>query len=253
MTRVERIGQATLICGDCRDVLPTLDRGSIDLCLTDPPYGVTSLPWDKPVRGWAALVLPLLALPGSLWCFGSLRFFLAEHAEFDGWTLAQDVIWAKHNGSNFHADRFRRVHEIVAHFYPASVPWAEISKDPQFTHDATARTVMRKKRPTHTGHIEASHYTSEDGGPRLVRSVIEVRSCHGHAEHPTQKPRAILAPLIAYSCPPGGMVLDQFMGSGSTGLEALASGRRFIGIEANAAHFETALRRFGQNLFAGAA
>ena len=65
----------------------------------------------------------------------------------------------------------------------------------------------------HMGHIEAGSYTSEDGGPRLMRSVIEENNCHGCAVHPTQKPVNLLMPLIKYSCPPGGTVLDLFAGS----------------------------------------
>src|SRR3546814_5592817 len=58
--------------------------------------------------------------------------------------------------------------------------------------DAVAKQVRRKTRPTHTGDIDLGAYRSEDGGPRLQRSVIDVRSCHGHAEHPTQKPLGII-------------------------------------------------------------
>jgi site-specific DNA-methyltransferase (adenine-specific) len=67
---------------------------------------------------------------------------------------------------DFHADRFKRVHELVAQFYRADVPWSAVYNDVQTSPDATARTVRRKMRPPHTGHIDAGHYVSEDGGPR---------------------------------------------------------------------------------------
>lgn len=98
----------TIYHGDCREILPLLDP--VDVCIADPPYGVTALEWDQPVSGWASLI----GAP-TIWCFGSLRFFLGQ--SFEGWTYAQDVIWEKHNGSNPHADRFRRVHEIVVQLY----------------------------------------------------------------------------------------------------------------------------------------
>ena len=68
MTGPLQIGDATLYTGDAREILPTLAPASCDLVLTDPPYGDTSLAWDKqPAFGWLALVLPLLKPTGSAW------------------------------------------------------------------------------------------------------------------------------------------------------------------------------------------
>jgi site-specific DNA-methyltransferase (adenine-specific) len=234
MTRTVQIGPCTLHCGDCRDGLGTIDRA--DCAITDPPYGETSLDWDSTVSGWAAL-LPT----DSLWCFGSLRFFLKTATEFDGWKQAQEIVWEKHNCSNFHADRFKRVHELAVHWYRGQ--WAEIHKQPQFTNDATKRTIRRKKRPTHTGHIDEGHYVSEDGGPRMMRSVLKVRSCHGYAIHPTEKPVGIIEPLVLYSCPPGGVVVDPFFGSGSVAEACIVTGRRFIGWEIHPERFEAGCSR----------
>jgi site-specific DNA-methyltransferase (adenine-specific) len=91
-------------------------------------------------------------------------------------------------------------------------------------------------------------YTSIDGGPRFELSVLEVRSCHGYAEHPTQKPIGILTPLISYSCPPGGLVLDPTAGAGSTLVAAKRSGRRSIGIELDEKFCEVAARRVSQEM-----
>jgi site-specific DNA-methyltransferase (adenine-specific) len=98
------------------------------------------------------------------------------------------------------------------------------------------------------GEIEGSTYTSEDGGPRLMRSVIRCRSMHGRAIHETQKPVGILTPLIEYSCPPGGIVLDPFAGSGSTLEAACASGRDAIGIEIDPAKAAAARNRLSASL-----
>jgi site-specific DNA-methyltransferase (adenine-specific) len=241
LTPYYQSGGITIIHGDCRETLET----KCNVVITDPPYGDTSLDWDVPVTSWANQIKT-----NSLWCFGSLRFLLHHHSEgaFRGWFLAQDIIWEKHNGSSFHADRFKRVHELVVHWYKGA--WADIYRDPQFTNDATSKTVRRKHRPPHTGHIEASSYRSEDGGPRLMRSVIKVRSCHGSAEHPTQKPLGILRPLIAYSCPPGGVVFDPFTGSGSVLVAAKELGRRAVGVEINERYCEIAARRLDQEVFA---
>jgi len=150
--------------------------------------------------------------------------------------------------------RFKPVHELQAHFYRASTPWGDVYKSPVTTPDATSRQVRRKTRPPHTGEIGASRYESEDGGPRLMRSVIFARSCHGYADHPTQKPVEILRPLIEYSCPPGGILLDPTMGAGSTLVAARQLSRRAIGIELDERHCESAARRLSQEMaFGGAA
>lgn len=241
----------TLYHGDCRVILPELEPGSVDLTLAGPPYGATALRWDRVVRGWPALARPLLRAHGSLWCFSSLRHLLASAPDFAGWRLAQEVIWHKHNGSNFHVDRFRRVHELVAHFYPGDTPWRAVYKAPQYSRDATRRTVRRKGRPAHTGRIAARPYRSTEGGPRLLRSVIAARSCHGKAFHPTEKPLAVLAPLLAYSCPLGGVVLDPFAGGGATLLACRRLGLACVAIERDKGYCRAIVERLRQPMLPG--
>src|ERR1700677_1906925 len=110
----------TLYHGNCLDIMPQLDP--VDAVITDPPYGETSLMWDKVVRGWRTL-LPLQD-HASLWQFGSMRSLLSEN--FDSWHFAQDIVWEKQNGSGFASDRFKRVHELIIHLYPDHSPWGNI-------------------------------------------------------------------------------------------------------------------------------
>lgn len=221
----------TIITGDCRIVMPA--HGPFDMIFADPPYGDTSLAWDRRVGGWLPLARASLQPFGSMWVFGSLRCFMATAAAFDdaGWKYAQEIVWEKQNGSGFHADRFKRVHELVVQFYRSDAPWGSVYNVVQTTPDATARTVRRKKRPPHTGHIEAGHYVSEDGGPRLMRSVIYARNAHSRAIHPTEKPSGLIEILIRTSCPPGGLVGDWFAGSGAAGEACRFSGRAYLGCE----------------------
>ena len=231
----------TLYLGDGREAPEELPH--IAAIITDPPYGVTSLGWDSWPKQWPALLAPRSR---QLWCFGSMRMFLTHRDEFEGWTYAQEVIWEKHNGSSFHADRFRRVHELVTHWYQGA--WDSLTVNPQTTNDATARTVRRKERPQHMGQIAGSTYASQDGAPRLMRSVIYCRSEHGRALHPTQKPLGILEPLVAYSTNPGDVILDLFAGSGSTLVAAKLAGRRAIGVEIDEAYCEIAAGRLAQGV-----
>lgn len=220
---------AQIIVGDCIEQMRQMPAASVDAVITDPPYGQTSLKWDKCLTGWMAEVDRVLKPTGSVWVFGTLRSLIANWGEFDGWKMAQDIVWEKQNGSGFQRDRFRRVHEQAVQLYRGA--WGDVWKGEVVTMDAKARTVKRRTSPAHMGAIADGAYESRDGGPRLMRSVIKARNEHRRAIHPTQKPVAIVEPLILNACPPGGLVLDPFGGSGTTAVAAIGCGRRAILIE----------------------
>lgn len=232
-------GMARLYHGDARDLVPLLaEQTRFAAAIIDPAYGETSLEWDRWCDGWPTLLIDVVP---TFWCFGSLRMFLDHRDDFAGWTHAQEMVWEKHNGSSTAADRFKRVHELAVQFYRG--PWGDLRHEVPTTADAVARQVRRKRRPAHWGNIGEQHYTSVDSGPRLMRSVIYVRSEHGRAVHPTQKPLGIIEPLIEYSVPPGAVVLDPFAGSGSTLIAARLLGRKSVGIEARGDYVEAAIAR----------
>jgi site-specific DNA-methyltransferase (adenine-specific) len=240
---------ACILEGDCRAVMPA--HGPYDMILADPPYGDTSLTWDRIVAGWEAVALSCLKPSGSLWVFGSLRYFMTTGAPA-GFRLAQDVVWEKHNGSGLHADRFKRVHELAVHFYRADAAWAGVWNDVQKTNDASARLLVRSKRkPPHLGATRTQTvYRSLDGGPRIRRSVIPMRSMHGRAIHPTEKPADLIEILIRTSCPPGGLVGDFFAGSGAGGVAAVNAGRRYIGCEVDPGMAQKAIQRLSAHAHA---
>lgn len=234
----------TLHHGSYRDAMPELAAMTVDAVITDPPYGETNLGWDVWPKGWVA---DAAAITNALWCFGSFKMFRDNMAEFEDWRHSQEVVWEKHNGSGFANDRFKRVHELAVLWYRGD--WGELRHETPTTADATARTVRRKTRPTHTGSIENSSYTSDDGGPRLMRSVQYVRSEHGRAIHPTQKPPGIIAPLVEYSVPPGGLVVDFFGGSATTAFVARQLGRRCVTFEIREDYAHAAAARLAQQTF----
>jgi site-specific DNA-methyltransferase (adenine-specific) len=139
-----------------------------------------------------------------------------------------------------------RVHEHALHWYRGL--WSDLRHDtPRVA--ATAEQIARNgnavrtnSTSTHRGSYKAERRWTDDG-TRIMRSVIEARSMRGLAIHPTEKPLGILDPLIRYACPPGGLVLDPFAGSGSTLDAARQCGRRAIGIEAHEPYIEAAARR----------
>lgn len=240
MTPYYSDGHCQLYLGDSREVLPSLDLAA-DCLIADPPYGETSLAWDRWPGGWlqdAATVAPVL------WCFGSWRVFGPRWHEFTGagWKFAQDIVWQKPQGSGFAADRFRRVHETVTHWYRGA--WGDVHHDTPRTprvgpptkhgHHGTKRAGV-----AHTGSIGNRPWV--DDGTRLQLSVIQAPQVRGG--HPTQKPVEILKPLIHYSVPVGGLVVDPFAGSGSTLVAARELGRRAVGVEASEEYAEAAAKR----------
>lgn len=243
MTVVFEDEWVTLHHANYRDHLAGLEA---DAVITDPPYGETSLEWDQWPDGW---VDDAAGVANVLWCWGSFRMFHDHADDFRTWKLSQEIVWEKHNGSGFHADRFKRVHELAVLWYRGE--WDEIRHETPTTADATPRTVRRKTRPTHTGNIDASAYRSEDGGPRLMRSVQYVRSEHGRAIHPTQKPLGVITPLIEYSVPPGGLVVDLFAGSASVAVAARQAGRRCVAFETREDYAERAAARLASELVFG--
>lgn len=235
----------TLYLGDMREILPALNLRA-DVVIADPPYQSTSLAWDRWPDAWPAIAA---TVTNSLWCFGTIRMFLDRHQDFTGWQLAQDIVWEKSNGSAASTpDRFRRVHEHALHWYRGK--WADVHHEaPRVAAPADkARrngSAVRTSAPQHAGEYGPARRWTETG-TRLMRSVIPAQSLRGRAIHPTQKPLPVLVPLVESSCPPGGLVVDPFAGSGSTLDAARQCGRRAVGIEADERYLDAAARRLQQ-------
>lgn len=237
-------GRVSLYHGDCRDVLPALGI-TADCIVADPPYGETSLLWDRWPDGWLEVAA---GVTRSLWCFGSLRMFLRHGGEFANgqWRLSQDLAWEKQNGSGFADDRFKRVHETITHWYQGK--WGNVYR--QVPHLEVAwRTAPNRGRaqPVHTGTIGRRMW--DDDGTRLTRSVLRFPNMWRRgAIHPTEKPVALLDLLITYACPAGGLVVDPFAGSASTLIAARNRGRRAVGIEIEERYCEAAATRLSQGV-----
>lgn len=232
-----------LYLGKMEEVLPALGR-TFDAACIDPPYGETSLAWDRWPDGWPALVAEATS---SMWCFGSMRMFLDRRDEFTthGWKLSQDIVWEKQNGPGFAADRFRRVHEFALHWYRGN--WDAVHHEvPKTGIKEPGRELVRQASTKATYGDRGASADVRDGY-RLARSVLQVRSMHSRALHPTEKPSGILIPILTYACPAGGVVLDPFAGSGSTLAAAKSIGRYAVGIEGDEKYAEIAAKRLCQD------
>lgn len=234
----------TLYHGDAIELAPMIPRA--DAIVTDPPYGETALEWDRWPDGWPEAMTNIAP---QMWCFGSMRMFFDKSAEFASWKLAQDIVWEKHNGSNVANDRFRRVHELALHFYRGE--WSALRCEVPRTGDERRKQNIRRGKTPHLGMLGDE---SAIEGRRIMASVIFANSCHGYAVNETQKPEAIVAPLIEYSVPPGGTVVDLFAGSGTVGACARKTGRKAILIEKRESQCIEIVKRLAQgDLLAGVA
>jgi site-specific DNA-methyltransferase (adenine-specific) len=171
---------------------------------------------------------------------------LDRRDEFSRWRMSHEIVWRKpRNGGIAYRDRFARMHELAVHWYLGD--WSAIHHDQQ----RVARTGPHKGSihrgetgPAWNGSLRANTWT--DDGTRAIGTVIDCQTMRLRGIHPTEKPVGLLTPLIEYACPPGGLIVDPFAGSGSTLEAARLSGRRAIGIEANEKYAEAAMRRLSQ-------
>lgn len=241
MTLYYQDEHVTLYHGDCREMAPGI---SADAVVTDPPYGDTTLKWDQWPEGWVESVNHI----PQLWSFGSMRMFLSHHREFGeaGYRYAQEIIWEKQNGSGLANDRFKRVHEIAMQWYSGT--WGDLPRTVPRVPSTTGNKSNngRGRSLEHYGTAPKRAYV--DDGYRLMKSVFKVNSMTGKALHPTEKPAGVLSPLIRYSVPDGGVVLDCFAGSGSTLVTARELGLRSVGIEMQEKYCEIIAKRLDQQV-----
>ena len=210
----------SLYCGDCRDILPTL--GKVDAVVTDPPYGIAK------ERHRAGEPCGRGCAPKRRWVMELNEWDLERPQQETFDTIlgmaTQVVLW----GGNYFADML-----------PPSMGWLYWDK----ANDGKS-----------FGNGELA-WTSRWGALRTCRLMWDGMlraSKDGALVHPTQKPTELMVWAMAETkIPDTATVCDPFMGSGSTGVACIRTGRRFIGIERDAGHFETARARLENELRQG--
>jgi site-specific DNA-methyltransferase (adenine-specific) len=238
--------------GDCLDMMATLDAGSVDLVLTDPPYGTTACKWDSvvPLEPMWAAVRRVLKPNGVAVFTASQPFTSALTASaFDLFKHAS--VWVKNRptGAQHAKNRPMSKHEDVLVFskgkmgHAVQVLTQRMTYNPQGVSEAGQKIVQAKgthsrltgPRPKQVGR----EYTAMTGFPHSVLSYDKEES---HI-HPTQKPVALMEYLIRTYTNEGETVLDFTMGSGTTGVACQNTGRKFIGIERDPEYFTIACNR----------
>jgi site-specific DNA-methyltransferase (adenine-specific) len=232
-----------LFLGDCLDIMPTLLAASVDLILCDLPYGTTQNKWDS--------VIPLDRLWREYWRIAkpNAAVVLTAQTPFDkvlGTSqlskLRYEWIWEKTAGTGFlnAAKMPIKVHENVLVFY-AQLP----TYNPQKTAGHVIKRVNVARSSGSKNYNIINVRKPYESTERFPRSVIVVAKDNRLAEdtHPTQKPVALMEYLIRTYTNEGDAVLDNCMGSGTTGVACNNTGRKFIGIERDPTYFEIARKR----------
>lgn len=241
----------TLHCGDCLDIMPTLEAGSIDAIICDPPYGVTSCKWDAviPFAPMWENIKRLIKPRGAVVLFGSQPFTSALVMSNPQW-FKYSWVWVKNRPSDkFNAkNKPMKKHEDVCVF--SSGTTANRSER-RMIYVPQGLTSSGKKVRGATGQRHhgfrpswKTEYVLEHTG--YPTSILTFSKDDATTTHPTQKPVDLLAYLIRTYTNPGETVLDFTMGSGSTGVATIQEGRRFVGIEKDAGYFEIAQRRISE-------
>jgi site-specific DNA-methyltransferase (adenine-specific) len=233
-----------VFCEDALSGMARLPDASIDLIVADPPYGLGKdygndsdkiadkhgvdayLDW---MTQWVDVALPKLAPTGSLyicltWRYAPEIFVMLKQRM----TMLNEIIWDRRVPSMGGSTRsYTSVHDTIGFFakqkgYYFDLDAVRIPYDAE-TKKARSRSIFVGAKWLEIGY-----------NPKDLWSVSRLHREHPEREdHPTQKPLEIIERMVKASCPPGGVVLDPFMGSGTTAVAAVRTGRHFVGFELN--------------------
>ena len=226
-----------LIFGDCLNVLPKISDKSVDIVLTDPPYGTTQCKWDSIIPlNFIWKELKRITKANTAIIFTASQPFTTTLINSNIEDFRYDLVWCKNQGTNFYnANRMPlRSHEDILVFY---------KKLPTYNPQKTNGKPYKQKRgtPSEVYRGKDLHITKSDG--KRFPLSWKIFKKDKEKLHPTQKPVALLEYLIKTYTNENDTVLDFTMGSGSTGVAAKNLNRKFIGIEKDKKYFGIAKNR----------
>ena len=230
-----------LKCGDCLEVMKDIPDKSIDMILCDLPYGTTRNKWDSIIdlnELWVGYER-IIKDNGVIVLFSQMPF-TAELVHSNLKLFRYEWIWQKDNGTGFlNAKKMPlKIHENILVFYKKLPTY-----NPQMRTGFKPYKCKQGRHSTNYGLYEQGHIT-ESNGERYPIDIIEFKKDSGL--HPTQKPVALLEYLIKTYTNEKETVLDNCMGSGSTGVACVNTNRNFIGIELSEEYYNIAVRRINE-------
>jgi len=242
--KIDKIGDNVLLYfGDCLEEMDKIPDGSVDMILCDLPYGTTACKWDTviPFEPLWTHYCRVIKFNGAIALFGSQPF--SSHLRLSNIEMYKyDMIWEKTNGAGFLDCNVRPIkyHEEIMIFSKAGC-----SNGARIKMQYYPQGILYVNKP------------NKRGGSRILNDVAGgctntkysnypksvVRFSRDKSLHPTQKPVALLEYLIRTYSNEGETVLDNCMGSGSTGVACVNTKRRFIGIELDENYYNIAKTR----------
>lgn len=231
-------GKIELYNGDCLEIMKQIGDKSIDMILCDLPYGSTQCKWDVVLpfdKLWAEYNR-LIKPNGAIVLFGAEPFSsmlrVSNIKQFK-----YDWIWDKKKAPNFRGVKFQPLipYEVISVFNTTRY-------NPQMT-----KGKLRKKGGYYSEHEQAlsSGTVAKLNDDYYPKAILEFTKANNKDSrlHPTQKPVELMEYLIKTYTNEGETVLDNCMGSGTTGIACINTNRKFIGIEMDAKYFEIAKNR----------
>ena len=227
--------------GDYLELMKDILDTSIDMILCDLPYGTTRNKWDSviPLNKLWEQYERIIKDNGAIVLFSQMPFS-AELVHSNLKLFKYEWIWQKDNGTGFlNAKKMPlKIHENILVFYKKLPLY-----NPQMRTGFKPYKCKQGRHSTNYGAYEQGHIT-ESNGERYPIDIIKFKKDSGL--HPTQKPVELLEYLIKTYTNEGDTVLDNCMGSGSTGVACVNTNRNFIGYELNEKYFEIAEKRINE-------
>lgn len=237
-----------LLQGDCMKLMRYIPSGSIDLILCDPPYGTTDCKWDSilPLEEMWTEYRRILKPNGAAVLF-SAQPFTTQLIQSNRKDFRYTWYWVKNQATGFAFARYqpmRKVEDICV-FYRNRPTY-----NPQGLQPVKNPKPKRKQKVKEDSIYKMSTLQNEFTSrfTNYPKNVLQFNTERGM--HPTQKPVPLLEYLVRTYTNPGDTILDNCMGSGSTGVAVKRVGgdRKFIGIEQNEVYFDIAQKRIGGKL-----
>jgi len=244
--------QIQLMHGECLELMALIPDGSVDAIVCDLPYGTTACAWDTVIPFaplWEAY--KRVIKPGGAIVLTASQPFTSALVMSNPKMFKCELIWKK-NRATGHLDAKKKplkVHESVLVFYNKQPTYnPQMRKGEAHVRGPRAQALRSCGVYNQFNDQQTRNYESDEFYPQSVLSFGAVMV----PVHPTQKPVALFEYLINTYTDPGEVVLDNCMGSGTTAVACIQSGRRFIGIEKDDNYFAVAQQRIRdthRNLF----
>lgn len=239
--------EVKLLHGDCLDLMTSIPDGSVDAIICDLPYGTTACKWDTiiPFEPLWAHYNRVIKPNGAIVLFGSQPFTSALVMSNPKW-FKYEVIWFKNVPTGMAQASYApmKYHENILVFCEGKI--ATFNKEMEQREGVGKDCYKYEHYCGESNHVKLDKvkkfYDANLVNPSSVQLFTVVPNRNGKV-HPTQKPVSLLEYLIRTYTNEGETVLDNCMGSGTTGVACKNTGRNFIGIEKDAGYFEIARNR----------